>query len=575
MKKTYQITICGLLFALYAYSLFVGGDRFSLTPFREGQTAITAYYMAQGESPFLAYEVPVKGAPWALPMEFPLFQWLAAKLGGADLERLRWTGRFLSLFSWLGCLGFASAIARRAPVTAVDRKWFVILLAAAPIYVAYSGAFLIETFALLFALGYLWAFLCTREKAPWFFTLLAILFGVLAALSKPTTWAPFAGVMMLTVAMDCAQVLYRKRPILSCGPMLLRAGLFIGLPLVAGLAWVHFGDEVKLQNPLTRGLTSESLSGWNYGSLSQKLSPMVWGVIFAKQWILLLGAGALLLPVVAVLAAWKSGKVALAGDWESGLWLLLALAGYLSAPIVFTNLHFRHDYYMLANGFFLVAVLVLTLSQMRARWVVFAYPVIFVSMLTVGSGYLLLKKSFDEPQEAALMRTLQSLPEGPVVFNGFGWSSKMPFELERRALMIDFKQSESELYHEVIGYNKEQPWGAIALASEAFAAMGPALAKDLGGGFKYTKEVWPGLTVLSRSPFAETPSFTQRPELLQRVDERLAGRDVSQSGFIYMHTPVTPQETASGLLEVMLRRGGDLFYIDSETRRFYRIRNYF
>ena len=575
MKNTHQIIVCGLLFALYAYSIFVGGDRFSLTPFREGQTAITAYYIAQGESPFLAYEVPVKGAPWALPMEFPLFQWLVAKLGGTGIEGLRWTGRGLSLLSWLGCLGFAAAIARRAPVEAIDRKWFLILLAAAPIYVAYSTSFLIETFALLFALGYLWAFVRSRVDEAWRFVALAVALGVLASLSKPTTWAPFAGVIILIVLVDAVAHFMRKEPPTKLLPMFVRAGLVVGIPLLAGLIWVHFGDSVKMDNPLTRGLTSENLSSWNYGSLSQKLSPMVWGVIFAKQWILLLGAGALLLPVVAVLASWKSSKAAVAGNWESGLWLLLALAGYLSAPIVFTNLHFRHDYYMLANGFFLVAVLVLALSQIRARWVMFAYPAVFVSMLTVGGGYLLLKKSFVEPQETALMAVLDALPEGPVVFNGFGWSSKMPFELERRALMIDFKESESELYHEVLTLNKDLPWGAIALASEAFAAIGPALAEDLGGGFKYTKEVWPGLTVLSRSPFADTSTFTQRPELLQRVDERLAGRDVSQTGFIYMHTLVTPQDTASGLLEVMLRRGGDLFYIDSETRRFYRIRNYF
>lgn len=579
MKKSYFIGVGVLLILLYLYSFFGGADRFSLTPFREAHTAIASYYMAKGESPFLAYEVPVRGTPWAIPMEFPLFQWLAAKLGGEEVATLRWGGRLLSLLSWGGCLGFAYLIAKRAPIEREDRKWFLILLAAAPIYVAYSSAFLIECFALFFALGYLWAFLHSREKAGWLFAGIAVVIGVLAALTKPTTWAPFAGVMMLTVLFDCAGHIYRQAPLREAIPMLLRVGLIIVVPLLAGMAWVHFGDAVKLENPMTRGLTSTSLAGWNYGSLEQKLSPVVWGVIFAKQWVLLLGAGALLLPVVGFSAALRSFNSVRSAKWEKPLWLLLALAGYLSAPIVFTNLHFRHDYYMLANGFFLIAIFVLAISQLRgywsAKWLTGGYALVFTSMIVVGGGYLALKKNFKEPQEAAVMACLNGLPAGPVVFNGFGWSAKMPFELERRALMIDFKDTENELYQEVVAMNREQPWVAITLASPVFAKIGETIAKDLGGGFDYSQEVWPGLTVLSREPFAQVLTNMERPALLQRVDQRLDGIEPADSGLIFFHTPLTPQSTGTGLLEIMLRRGSDLFYIDSESGRFYRLRNYF
>jgi hypothetical protein len=47
--------------------------------FRQTQTALTSYYMLHGEGSFLNYETPVLGAPWSIPFEFPLYQWVTAK----------------------------------------------------------------------------------------------------------------------------------------------------------------------------------------------------------------------------------------------------------------------------------------------------------------------------------------------------------------------------------------------------------------------------------------------------------------------------------------------------------------
>jgi len=569
-----------LIAVLYLYSLFGASDRFTMTPFRESQTAITAHYMATEESPFLAYHVPVKGEPWALPMEFPFFQWITAQVGGTDSDALRWAGRLLSLASWLGCLGFAYLLARRAPVHAADRRWFIVLLTAAPIYVAYSVSFLIETFVLMFALGYLWAFLRGRESRPWSFTALAIGFGVLASLGKPTTWAPFAGVIILALFIDVFGHFRAKKPLAKLLPILGQSGLLVGIPLVAGLVWVHFGDAVKMEAPLTRELTSERLSVWNYGSLAQKMSPAVWAVIFGKQWILLLGMGACLLPVVGILAFRRSLQAIKHAQWLRPLWCLLTFAGYLSAPIVFTNLHFRHDYYMLANGFFLIAFFVLCLSSLRSsgnstRWISMVYGLTLASMLVAGGGYLALKKSFAEPQEEALIAALKELPEGPVVFSGFGWSSKMPYELERRALMLSFDSAEAPQYEEVVGLNRKLPWVAIAIANESLDGFARNLSEDLGGGFDHEVEVWPGLKVMSRVPFPDETGAMERPPLLQKVDTKLLDSEAGERGVIYLHTPLTPKDSGNGLFELMLRRGEDLFYIDSESLRFYRLRGMF
>ena len=50
--------------------------------FRQSQTAISAEWMANDLNPLRMpyYETPVFGAPWRVPFEFPIFQWLSAVL---------------------------------------------------------------------------------------------------------------------------------------------------------------------------------------------------------------------------------------------------------------------------------------------------------------------------------------------------------------------------------------------------------------------------------------------------------------------------------------------------------------
>src|ERR1700730_19303248 len=59
--------------------LFLGIDKplLDLHYFRQTQTALSAYWILKG-GPWLAYETPVLGFPWAVPFEFPVYQLLAA-----------------------------------------------------------------------------------------------------------------------------------------------------------------------------------------------------------------------------------------------------------------------------------------------------------------------------------------------------------------------------------------------------------------------------------------------------------------------------------------------------------------
>jgi hypothetical protein len=574
----FRIGISLLLALLYAYSLFGASDHFSLTPFREAHTAISSYYMAKGESSFLAYEVPVLGQPWAVPMEFPLFQWIASKLGGTDIHVLRWAGRLLSLAFWGGCLWMAFLISRQAPLERNDRLWLLALLAGAPVFSAYSTTFLIESFALFFALGYLWSFLRLRSQISLGMLALTCAFGILTSLSKPSTWAPFAGVIIMATGLDFLIGLKKKDNVKNIFVNLLVSGIAVMGPLVAALIWVRFCDAIKLENPLTRRLTSEGLSEWAYGSLSQKLSLDVWCVIFVKQWLLLFGFVAVLVPFVLLGVGWSAFKEKTVK--APMLWLLVALGGYFSAPVVFSNLHFRHDYYLFANGFFLIAAFVLSMSCLRrkfsAKAVTWFYCLTVVSAILVSLGYMGIRKSLAEPAEDVLIREIQQLDlNGPIVYFGFDWSSKVPYEVEQRALMLRMRDSKHPDYLEAMQLNQNLNWTVIVVGDVSYDAIATETAKNLGGGFDHEKEFWPGMRLISRVPLVGNGAVIRGVNILNRITERLEGEEIPAGGLVYLHSWITPSPKGESAFELILRRGDEVFFIDGKEKKLFRFRNYF
>ena len=73
--------------------------------FRQAQTALSALFLAKG-GPFFAYETPLLGAPWAIPFELPVYQWIVAKwhiMSGMPLDQ---SGRFISRLFFHDANGF-------------------------------------------------------------------------------------------------------------------------------------------------------------------------------------------------------------------------------------------------------------------------------------------------------------------------------------------------------------------------------------------------------------------------------------------------------------------------------------
>jgi hypothetical protein len=108
-----------------------------------------------------------------------------------------------------------------------------------------------------------------------------------------------------------------------------------------------------MKNPFARELfvvTSENHNRWNYGTMEQKLDPEIWQNILQHISDQLLvpipGIGSFFVLAILILGSFCSTKrIPL---------ILIFLAGFLSGPLIFTNLYFEHSYYWCANGIWLL-----------------------------------------------------------------------------------------------------------------------------------------------------------------------------------------------------------------------------
>ena len=413
-------------------------------PFRQTQTAITAYYMVR--MPFkLAYETPILGPPWAIPMEFPFYQWLAAglvKMGGFSLDQ---TGRFLSVAFYLLTLIPVWVLLGVFRVAPRHRLVVLALMLASPFYIFWSRTFMIETCVIFFCVAYLaCAFKGFESRKPAMFAL-SLVFGVLAGLIKITTVLPFAAAVGLFAIRDGFKAPLRFLNLDNVWRRIVPAVLLAGLPVAAGIGWTRYADALKEQNALAHFLTSASLTDWNFGTLDQKLSFDTWFAIIQRT-PTLFSDYVLFWAACIVVAVFATGCCP---RWKP----VLACTGFfLLSPFLFTNLHFIHDYYMCANGIFLIAAagfLIVGFLESKGWGTVGA--VLAGGMLLAGVyGHQTLYLPIQKQNANGLLPFAQKIrdatPADAVnVLIGLDWDPTFAYFSERRALMIPEMQKKRDV----------------------------------------------------------------------------------------------------------------------------------
>lgn len=402
--------------------------------FRQAQTALTIRWLAR-DGWSLAYPLPLFGPPWSAPMEFPWYQGMVAAVRTLLHSPLEPTARAVSLLLWALTL---PGIHRAAGFLGIEsrRRWY--LLAAvvlSPVYLYYSRAVMIESTALCAAVWFLCSFerALTSGRIRW--VAVAATVGAIAALAKITTFAVFlvpAGWLAASrvLAARASGEPGHRRTFRT----LLLAAVPIACSIGAGLAWSEYGDAVKSANPLAASLAAPGLSGWVFGSLSQRIDPGAWRMIgtvvhgnIVNGWVL---GGAL----IAALGLGGASRIR-----------ALGLAGcYLAGPLLFTNVYVVHDYYHYAAGLFLLAATLLgwfaacdRLKLRGAAEIAGVIALLVTEGVTFSHSYFRLQQRPDlPPPELARLIGAATTPEDVVLMYGYEWNPVIPYFADRRAVMV-------------------------------------------------------------------------------------------------------------------------------------------
>lgn len=421
--------VVGVLGALAAYQApTLAAPLLDSHAFRQTQTAFSAREFHENGIDLLHPKLPVLGEPFEAPFEFPLFQAVAAIVMDLGVEAdtaLRATALACFLATALLLFGLVRHVA--GPVSAVAA---LVAFAVTPLALVWSRMAMIEYLATAAAVGFTWALIVWREHRGRRWGAIALVAGVVGMLVKPTT-AVFWILPALAYRPASPE---RSRRRLHVDAWTVAC---VVVPLAAAALWTRHADAIKAASPTTEGLTSWNLRHWNFGSLEQRFDIAVWEFILDQVRFNVVGfLGLLLLP--ALVAAARSPQ------WL--FWAGIASAAILP-PLVFTNLYFIHDYYLVALTPALAALIGLgagyVWTTLRGHRLAVLVPVLGVALvcgsLYIGREY---RRGFaggiEDPRVSVLAHEIESRtePDDLVAIVGLEWTPAVLYYAHRRGHMV-------------------------------------------------------------------------------------------------------------------------------------------
>jgi len=439
-----------LALAVYAIVFFGNIDNsLSARPYgsREAQTAISVLWLDLARP--WAYETPIIGAPWQMPMEFPVFHMFVRVL--YDLTgNMEASGFLVSVAFFFISLFFLGKILRLLGANARTVTIFHTLSLFSPLYLYWTNTFMIETVSIAFAAIFAWGLLrlvLERDQGMATLVLLAVttlLSGCLGILAKATTFLP----VLLILGLFCLYLTTRALWTWRNGGSatffrLMLVGAMTLVILAAAMMWVGYADAVKAASDYAFFLTSTSLKGWNWGSLELRFRSDFYETVFLRMIPQILGYAA---PVT--LIAWIA--VMIRKDMPGTLkWLSGALVlAFAFGPLLFANLHIRHTYYQTETGLFLIAAMAVALAQIDKA--ALRATVIVVSCLGSlayfigGPSYPAWRsygKVIFQPVESALSNAGDWLrnntdPDDKILVFGISYNAELHYYARRRGVAL-------------------------------------------------------------------------------------------------------------------------------------------
>lgn len=424
------IATIALLHAFYALGIGLSHP-LSRNGFREPQTALSIFWIWRG-GPWISYETPVVGAPWSIPFEFPLYQWIVALLRCFGIP-IDVGGKLVSFAFYLGCIASVRTLFRSLGLSPAVFLIFAILFLTSPFYLYWSGAVLIESCALFF--GCLWLagtakFFQEPSLRNFVFACIA---GTFCILVKSTTFPAFAVLCGLLALVEAAKWLRGQTNF----KVTLAGAIICAFPLIPGFAWIAFSDVVRDANSIGAMLSTARLRPWMTGTIEQRLSIESWRDIVGGR--MLFQAFGYSLPIAALLIG-----IAAASPRYISLWLAAILAFFTPLLILF-NLHITHDYYQYSFSVFALAAVAFSVAAIAERQAL--RPLALLAVLAIVVGHLTFfyrayapvfnREAWNEPVIRIALAAKQNTSENhALVVFGNEWSSIIPYYSERKAFVI-------------------------------------------------------------------------------------------------------------------------------------------
>ena len=326
---------------------------FTIHLYRQSQTVMTALYLPSEGFRF-NYSTPIMGYPWAVPLEFPIYQWFAVliqKIFGFDLVI---AGKLINITGHIINNLLIIQIFRNYKIDRLIIFLGLIFYNVFPFYLIFDTTFLVDSLTLTLcfsAIYFLSRYLKDEKKVlniAGFF-----LFALFTGVSKSTTFisvlSPIVALLLLQHLMEHGGFrklfTYKNKPVRD----IYLAGILFALAFTIMYAWVIYSDHIKMQNPLSAEWASANLWTWNFGSLTQRLSLVHWKGYFTNTMIYH--------PAFMLLAAAGIGGFVLYANRKEKLLGICFLLLFLAPPLIFFNLFYIHTYYSIANMLFLYFIL--------------------------------------------------------------------------------------------------------------------------------------------------------------------------------------------------------------------------
>jgi hypothetical protein len=367
-----------------------------------------------------------------VPFEYPVYQWIVVLLMKVGVPLLV-GGRLVSFAAFVGCLFPLKVMARDFNVPNRAFLFVAVVYLASPFYIFWSRTFMIETTALLFSLCWLAGFVRFGRSPSVTLWLAAVLFGILAALTKSTTFlsiGPVAGALFLTEAFIWLRKDRTRRRFLGLSA---RAALCL-IPLAACYAWVVASDLIRSANPFGLYMASAALMHWNFGTLAQRFTlgnTMMGSILVSLE--NTFGTIALSVPLLLCMGLINKKYRAV---------ILGAIAAYLSAFLIFTNLHIIHIYYQISNAIFVCVAIGISIASIMDKGSHKPAAIILACIL-ISQGQFFRKFYWEYIQydnlEDPVVQTAQAARNATksnesLLFFGDSFSSVLPFYSERKSL---------------------------------------------------------------------------------------------------------------------------------------------